>query len=105
MSFVFIRKRSKNYIVYLEYKDSESGKRKQKNMGSFEKKRDANKRLIELKDTIYNDDFLIPNKMTLKHHLLDFLEKYKNNLSITTYNSYIRIRLYYKIEKFKLKKS
>ena len=91
MSFVFIRKRSKNYIVYLEYKDSESGKRKQKNMGSFEKKRDANKRLIELKDTIYNDDFLIPNKMTLKHHLLDFLEKYKNNLSITTYNSYIRI--------------
>ena len=91
MSFVFIRKRSKNYIVYLEYKDSESGKKKQKNMGSFEKKRDANKRLIELKDTIYNDDFLIPNKMTLKHHLLDFLEKYKNNLSITTYNSYIRI--------------
>ena len=91
MSFVFIRKRSKNYIVYLEYKDPESGKKKQKNMGSFEKKRDANKKLTELKDTIYKDDLLTPNTITLKKHLLDFLEKYKENLSVTTYNSYIRI--------------
>ena len=91
MSFVFIRKRSKNYIVYLEYKDPETGKKKQKNMGSFEKKRDANKKLTELKDTIYKDDLLTPSAITLKKHLLDFLEKYKENLSITTYNSYIRI--------------
>ncbi|WP_195251743.1 tyrosine-type recombinase/integrase [Romboutsia sp. 1001713B170207_170306_H8] len=91
MSFVFIRKRSKNYIVYLEYKDPESGKKKQKNMGSFEKKRDANKRLVELKDEIYNDDFLTPNKVTLKNHILEFLEKYKENISITTYNNYLRI--------------
>ena len=91
MSFVFIRKRSKNYIVYLEYKDQETGKKKQKNMGSFEKKRDANKRLIELKESIYNDDLIKPNSITLKNYLLDFLEKYKENLSITTYNSYLRI--------------
>lgn len=91
MSFVFIRKRSKNYIVYLEYKDLDTGKKKQKNMGSFEKKRDANKKLVELKDAIYNDDFLAPNKTILKNHLMDFLEKYKENLSITTYNSYVRI--------------
>ena len=45
MSFAFIRKRSKNYIVYLEYKDKDSGKKIQKNMGSFEKKRDASKKL------------------------------------------------------------
>ena len=31
MSFAFIRKRSKNYIVYLEYKDENSGKKIQKN--------------------------------------------------------------------------
>ena len=37
MSFAFIRKRSKNYIVYLEYKDENS--KKYKNMGSFEKKK------------------------------------------------------------------
>ncbi|RDY28326.1 site-specific integrase [Romboutsia weinsteinii] len=91
MSFVFIRKRSKNYIVYLEYKDLDSGKKKQKNMGSYDKKRDANKRATELKDSIYNDDFLTPNKMILEEFLADFLEKYKENLSITTYNCYKRI--------------
>ena len=32
MSFAFIRKRSKNYIVYLEYKDENSGKKIQKNI-------------------------------------------------------------------------
>ena len=35
MSYAFIRKRSKNYIVYLEYTDETTGKKKQKNMGSY----------------------------------------------------------------------
>ncbi|MEG2788632.1 MAG: tyrosine-type recombinase/integrase [Romboutsia sp.] len=91
MSFVFIRKRSKNYIVYLEYKDPETSKKIQKNMGSYDKKRDASKRLTELKDNIYNNDLLLPNAMTLQNFIEDFLEKYKINLSITTYNCYIRI--------------
>lgn len=30
MSYAFIRKRSKNYIVYLEYTDETTGKKKQK---------------------------------------------------------------------------
>lgn len=91
MSYVFIRKRSKNYIVYLEYKDKDTGKKTQKNMGSFDKKRDANKKLTEIKDSLYKDEFLVPNSLTLKEFILDFLEKYKNNLSITTYNCYLRI--------------
>lgn len=91
MSFAFIRKRSKNYIVYLEYKESESGKKKQKNMGSFEKKRDASKKLNELKDSIYNDELSLPNVMNIENFLMDFLEKYKVNLSITTYSCYLRI--------------
>ncbi|MGL6105300.1 tyrosine-type recombinase/integrase [Romboutsia sp.] len=91
MSFVFIRKRSKNYIVYLEYKDKDTGKKIQKNMGAFDKKREASKKLTELKDTIFKDDFLVPNEMTLEAFLIDFLEKYKINLSITTYNCYNRI--------------
>ena len=33
MSSVFIRKRSKNYIVYLEYLDKETNKRKAKKYG------------------------------------------------------------------------
>ena len=72
MSFAFIRKRSKNYIVYLEYKDPETKKKIQKNMGSYDKKRDASKRLTELKDNIYNNDLLLPNAMTLEVFLKDF---------------------------------
>lgn len=91
MSRVFLRKRSKNYIVYLEYFDKETNKRKQKNMGSYPLKRDANKRLNEVKEEIYKEELLLPNEIILQDFLLDFLEKYKMNLSITTYNRYMRI--------------
>lgn len=91
MSFAFIRKRSKNYIVYLEYKDPESKKKIQKNMGSYDKKRDASKRLTEVKNSIYTDDLLLPNALTLENFLMDFIQKYKVNISITTYDCYIRI--------------
>ena len=91
MSNAFIRKRSKNYIVYLEYTDETTGKKKQKNMGSYPLKRDASKRLNELKEEIYNEELLLPNKITVESYLIDFLEKYKINLSITTYNCYMRI--------------
>ena len=91
MSRVFLRKRSKNYIVYLEYFDKETNKRKQKNMGSYPLKRDANKRLNDVKEEIYKEELLLPNEIILQDFLLDFLEKYKMNLSITTYNCYMRI--------------
>ncbi len=91
MSFAFIRKRSKNYIVYLEYKDKNSGKKIQKNMGSFDKKRDASKRLNEVKEDIYKDSLLVPSEMLVEDFLLDFVEKHKINISITTYNCYMRI--------------
>ncbi len=91
MSIVFLRKRSKNYIVYLEYLDKESNKRKQKNMGSYPLKRDATRRLNEIKEEIYKEELLLPNKMVMQDFILDFLEKYKINLSITTYNVYVRI--------------
>ena len=91
MSRVFLRKRSKNYIVYLEYLDKETNKRKQKNMGSYPLKREANKRLNEIKEEIYKEELLIPHEMILEDFIMDFLEKYKMNLSITTYNCYVRI--------------
>lgn len=91
MSTVFIRKRSKNYIVYLEYLDKESNKKKQKNMGSYPLKRDATKRLVEVKEEIYKEEFLLPNEMILSDFIVDFIEKYKTNLSITTYDYYKRI--------------
>lgn len=91
MSTAFIRKRSKNYIVYLEYLDKKTNKKKQKNMGSYPLKRDASKRLNEVKEEIYSDELLVPNEMILENYILDFLEKYKMNLSITTYKVYKRI--------------
>lgn len=91
MSIVFLRKRSKNYIVYLEYLDKETNKKKQKNMGSYPLKRDATRRVNEIKEEIYKDELLLPNEMIIKDFILDFLEKHKINLSITTYNVYMRI--------------
>lgn len=75
MSYAFIRKRSKNYIVYLEYTDETTGKKKQKNMGSYPLKRDASKRLNELKEEIYNDDLAIPNKRKIRKISNGFLGK------------------------------
>ena len=91
MSSVFIRKRSKNYIVYLEYLDKETNKKKQKNMGSYPLKRDASRRLNEVKEEIYKEELLLPDEMKMEEFILDFLEKYKVNLSITTYKVYLRI--------------
>ena len=89
MSIVFLRKRSKNYIVYLEYLDKKTNKKKQKNMGSYPLKRDATRRLNEIKEEIYKEELLFPNEITINDFILDFIEKHKNNLSITTYNIYI----------------
>ncbi len=91
MSTVFLRKRSKNYIVYLEYFDKETNKKKQKNMGSYPLKRDATRRLNEVKEEIYKDELLLPNEMSVEKFILDFLEKHKINISITTYNNYKRV--------------
>ena len=91
MSFAFIRKRNKNYIVYLEYLDKDSNKRKQKNMGSFSKKKDATIRLTEVKNDLHKDDLSLPNNHTVRTFLEDFLSKHKHNISITTYNCYRRI--------------
>lgn len=87
----FIRKRNKNYVVYLEFEDEKTGKRKQKNMGTFDKKREASKRLNEVKESLYNDGFLVPSEITVSEFLLDFLNKYSENISLATYNNYVSI--------------
>lgn len=36
-------------------------------MGSFEKKRDASRKLNELKDSIFNDELVLPNAVNLEN--------------------------------------
>ena len=60
-------------------------------MGSYPLKRDASRSLNEVKEEIYKEELLLPNEMKMEEFILDFLEKYKVNLSITTYKVYLRI--------------
>lgn len=61
----FIRKRNEKFYVYVEYIEETTGKIKQKSYGSYEKKKDAEKYLIEIKSTINNNKFIAPSKTTL----------------------------------------
>ena len=64
MQNVFIRKRGNKHVVTLEYRDKQSGKRKQKALGSYDKKKEAEDALIEEKSKIINGNFVIPKKIT-----------------------------------------
>lgn len=59
----FIRKRNDKYYVYVEYID-EVGKKKQKSQGSFINKKDADKKLIEVKNSINNDIYALPSNIS-----------------------------------------
>ena len=65
----FIRKRGNNYNVYIEYIDKE-GKIKQRSEAKYTNKKDAEKHLIEIKNSINNNKFVITNNIT-------FVERYK----------------------------
>ena len=53
----FLRKRGENYNVIIEYYN-EDGKLKQKSLGKYENKKDAEKHLIDLKSSINNNKLL-----------------------------------------------
>ena len=65
----FIRKRGNNYNVYIEYIDKE-GKIKQRSEAKYTNKKDAEKHLIEIKNSINNNKFVVSNDIT-------FAERYK----------------------------
>ncbi|MCI9977733.1 site-specific integrase [Clostridioides difficile] len=76
----FIRKRGEKFHVYVEYVE-ETGKIKQKSYGSYEKKKDAEKHLIEIKATINNNKFVAPNNVTLVDRCYKYIEVNKSNWS------------------------
>ena len=65
----FIRKRGENYNVIIEYY-IEDGKLKQKSLGKYPNKKDAEKHLIDLKSSINNNKFIISKEIT-------FVDRYK----------------------------
>ncbi|WP_434794391.1 Tyrosine recombinase XerC [Terrisporobacter petrolearius] len=70
----YIRKRNNKHYVYIEYID-ETGKKKQKNCGSFENKKEADKLLVKIKNDINNNKYSIPSSITF----VDRCYKYYND--------------------------
>ncbi|WP_235693161.1 site-specific integrase, partial [Clostridioides difficile] len=77
----FIRKRGEKFHVYVEYIEETTGKIKQKSYGSYEKKKDAEKHLIEIKSTINNNKFITPNKTTLVERCYKYIMTNEKNWS------------------------
>ncbi|CZR95382.1 MULTISPECIES: site-specific integrase [Clostridioides] len=77
----FIRKRNEKFHVYVEYVEEETGKKKQKSYGSYEKKKDAEKHLIEIKSTINNNKFVAPRDITLVERCYKYIDEKKDNFS------------------------
>ena len=76
MSYAFIRKRSKLHRIFRIYR-RDNRQKETKKYGILSPKRDASKRLNELKEEIYNDDLAIPTNVKLEKYLMDFLENTK----------------------------
>nr|DAI99053.1 MAG TPA: Integrase [Caudoviricetes sp.] len=76
----FIRKRGNNYNVIVEYYD-EKGKLKQKSVGKYDSKKEADKHLVDLKSSINKNSFVISKDITLVDRCYKFLEDNTNNLS------------------------
>lgn len=60
-------------------------------MGIFDKKREVSKRLNEVKESLYNDGFLVLSEIIVLEFLLDFLNKYSENIFLVIYNNYVSI--------------
>ncbi|MGO0986675.1 tyrosine-type recombinase/integrase [Clostridioides difficile] len=89
----FIRKRNEKFYVYVEYIEETTGKIKQKSYGSYEKKKDAEKHLIEIKSTINNNKFAAPINITLVERCYKYIDVNKSNWSpytIMNQKSWIR---------------
>lgn len=87
---IFIRKRNSKYSVVLEYRHTDN-KLKQKTLASFDKKKEAEKKLTEEKQKLYTDNFIMPEKITLYQYMINWLTLKRNNISITTYDRYLSI--------------
>lgn len=90
----FIRKRNNNFCVYVEYINNE-GKKKQKSQGSYKTKKEADERLIELKNSINKGRYAVPSDVTFVDRCYKYYDDKVNELSANTvYNQKNTIRRY-----------
>lgn len=87
---IFVRKRGNKYHAFVEYYD-DNGNRKQKSYGSYDLKRDATKKVTELKNSMNNDKFIAPNKTTFVERCYKYYEDKKHKYSPKTYYNSIDI--------------
>ncbi len=83
----FIRKRCDNYNVVVEYMNEE-GKIKQKSLGKYKSKKDAEKHLIKVKNNININKFIIPQDITLVDRCYKYMEDNRDDLSPNTLRNY-----------------
>lgn len=76
----FLRKRGDNYNVYIEYQD-ESGKLKQKSQGKYKTKKEAEKHLIEIKNSINKNKFIIEKDITFVDRYKEYIYDVSKNLA------------------------
>jgi len=83
------KKGSKWYIV-VDIGYNENGKRKQKWISGFTRKKDAEKQLAEILQRINNNSFFVPQDMPLEEYLNKWINDYaKPNVAPTTFQKYI----------------
>lgn len=79
----FIRKRGDNYNVIIEYYNEE-GKIKQKSIGKYNNKKEADKHLIDLKSSINNNNYIISKDITLVERCIIYTHDKSKDFSPTT---------------------
>lgn len=85
---LFIRIKNKKYTVVCEYRDAITKKKKQKQLGRFDTKRAAKLCLADEKVKLARGLFVQPHNILLYDYLIDWNNRRKDKLSITTYNYY-----------------
>ena len=84
---IFVRKKHSKYCVIAKYL-ADDNKIKQKQLKSFDKLKDANIFLVEEKNKLNKNMFILPSKTTLVDYLISWNTLRKDNLSIRTYIYY-----------------
>ncbi|GIP58681.1 site-specific integrase [Paenibacillus woosongensis] len=82
------KKGNKYYIVIDLERDEITGKRKQKWLSGYEKKRDANKALPIILADLMKGNYVEPTKKTFRELMLNYLEDKKTSVKHGTWKSY-----------------